>query len=138
MLKKEELFNYNSIKTFKNFYENIKKHKKVFKDLLLNLKDTNKTVIGYGASTKGNIILQYCNINSSLVPYIGEVNKFKYNRYTPGTKIKIISEKKSRSYNPDYYLVLPWHFRKEILKREKFIRKKGTKLIFPLPDIDIV
>ena len=51
-----------------------------------------KLVIGYGASTKGNIILQYCGIDSSLVPFIGEVNRYKYNRYTPGSKIKIISE----------------------------------------------
>ncbi len=138
LIKKEELFNYNSIKTFKNFYENIKKHKKVFKDLLLNLKDTNKTVIGYGASTKGNIILQYCNINSSLVPFIGEVNKFKYNRYTPGTKIKIISEKKARSLNPDYFLVLPWHFKNHIIRKERKFLKNKSKLIFPLPDIDII
>ena len=69
MLKKEELFNYNSIKTFKIFYENIKKYKKIFKDLLLNLKDKNITIIGYGASTKGNIILQYCNINLACSVY---------------------------------------------------------------------
>ena len=97
-----------------------------------------KKVIGYGASTKGNIILQYCNINSSLVPYIGEVNKFKYNRFTPGSKIKIIPEKKARDLNPDYLLVLPWHFKNFIIQKERKILKKNTKLIFSLPDIDII
>ena len=132
MLKKEELFNYNSIKTFKNFYDNIKKQKIVFRNLLLNLKDMKKKVIGYGASTKGNIILQYSNINSNLVPYIGEVNSFKFNRYTPGSKIKIIPEK------PYYLLVLPWHFKNYLIRKEEKFLQSGGKLIFPLPDIDII
>ena len=138
LIKKEELFSYNSVKTFKNFYVNIEKHKKIFRDLLLNLKESKKKVVGYGASTKGNIILQYCNINSNLVPYIAEVNKFKFNRYTPGSKIKIISEKKARALNPDYLLVLPWHFKNFIVQKERKYLNKNTKLIFPLPDIDIV
>ncbi len=138
LLKKEELFNYNSIEAFKIFFENAKKHKKIFKELLLNLNDMKKLVIGYGASTKGNIILQYCGINSSLVPFIGEVNRYKYNRYTPGSKIKIISEKKARSLEPDYFLILPWHFKNYLIKKEREIKKNKSKLIFPLPDIDIV
>ena len=138
LIKKEELYNYNSISTLKSFFNNFEKLKKIFRDLLLNLKDMKKKVIGYGASTKGNIILQYCNINSSLVSYIGEVNKFKYNRFTPGSKIKIISEKKARDLDPDYFLVLPWHFKNFIIQKERKILKKNTKLIFPLPDIDII
>ena len=104
----------------------------------LNLNDMNKTVLGYGASTKGNIILQFCNINSNLVPYIGEVNKYKFNRYTPGSKIKIISEKTARLKNPDYFLVLPWHFKNFIIRKERKYLQKKSKLIFPLPDIDII
>jgi hypothetical protein len=73
-----------------------------------------------------------------MVDYVAERNKNKFNLYTPGTNIKIISESKSRIYNPDYYLVLPWHFKKEILIREKKIRKKGTKFIFPLPKLKII
>ena len=71
------------------------------------------------------------------MPYIADRNLEKNGLYTPGTKIKIISEKKSRNMKPDYYLVLPWHFKKEIIKREKQIIKKGTKLIFPLPKFEI-
>ena len=66
------------------------------------------------------------------------MNKFKYNRFTPGSKIKIISEKKARDLNPDYLLVLPWHFKNFIIQKERKILKKNTKLIFPLPDIDII
>lgn len=138
LLKKEDLFNYNSMKSFKNFFENTKKHKTIFKELLLNLNDMKKSVIGYGASTKGNIILQYSGIDSNLVPFIGEVNKFKYNKYTPGSKIKIISERKARALNPDYFLVLPWHFKNHIVRKERKFSKNKRKLIFPLPDIDII
>ena len=62
-----------------------------------------KKVLGYGASTKGNVILQFCNIDESLIPFIAEVNKYKFNKYTPGSKIKIISENDAKSLNPDYF-----------------------------------
>ena len=105
--------------------------------MLKKLKKNNKKVYGYGASTKGNVILQYCKIKDNLISKIAEINKFKYNKYTPGTKIKIISESKAKLLNPDYYLVLPWHFKKSILEREKIFLKKGGKMIFPLPNIQI-
>ena len=73
-----------------------------------------------------------------MIPYIGEVNKFKYNKYTPGSNIKIISEKKLKSMKPDYLLVLPWHFKNFIIKKEQKFIRNGGKLIFPLPDIEII
>jgi hypothetical protein len=138
LLYKEDLFKYNDLKTFKLFFENIKKHKKVFRKLLIDLKKKKKKVIGYGASTKGNVILQYCNIDSKLLPYICEVNDFKHNRFTPGSKIKIISEKKAKSIKPDFFLVLPWHFKDFILTKEKKFLDQNKNIIFPLPDIEIV
>ena len=106
--------------------------------LLENLKKKGCTIHGYGASTKGNVLLQFYKINNRFLDYICERNPQKYNLYTPGSSIKIISEKKSRMLKPDYYLVLPWHFKNEILKRESQIRKKGTKFIFPLPKLEII
>ena len=138
LLKKEKLFNYNSLEIFQDFYKNAKKHKKSFKDLLLNLHDMKKKVVGYGASTKGNVILQFCNITKKLLPYIAEVNEFKHYRYTPGTKIQIIPEKSARLKNPDYFIVLPWHFKNFIIKKEKNFLLNNKNLIFPLPDIEIV
>ena len=138
LLYKEELFKYNEISSFKSFYSNIKKHKEIFRNLLLNLKDMKKNVIGYGASTKGNVILQFCNIDKKLLPYIADVNKFKHGRYTPGSGIKIISESQARKMNPDYFLVLPWHFKNFILEKEKKFLSNNKKLIFPLPDIEII
>jgi cyclopropane fatty-acyl-phospholipid synthase-like methyltransferase len=138
LLKKEELFKYNNLSSFKKFFIDIEKHKIIFRDLLLNLKDSKKKVIGYGASTKGNVILQYCNINQELIPYIAEVNKFKHGRYTPGSKIKIISEQQAKKMSPDYFIVFPWHFKNFIINKEKKFIKRGKKIIFPLPDIEII
>ena len=99
----------------------------------------NKKVIhGYAASTKGNVLLQYYNLNNEKIKFISDRNPEKTNLFTPGSNIRIISESESRKLNPDYYLVLAWHFKKEILLREKMIRKMGTKFIFPLPNIEII
>ena len=105
--------------------------------MILNLSDMKK-VIGYGASTKGNVILQYCGINSKNIKFIADVNKDKNGKYTPGSLIKIMSEKEIKKYRPDYMLVLPWHFKNFIIQKEKNYLNEGGKLIFPLPDIEIV
>ena len=138
LLYKEDLFKFNDFSTIKNFALNAKRQKILLKDLLNNLLDMKKTVMGYGASTKGNVILQYCNITNKVIPLIGEVNPYKFNRYTPGTNIKIIPEKKLIKMRPDYLLVLPWHFKEFIIKKEMNYLNKGGHFIFPLPNIEII
>ena len=138
LLAKEEKYKYNLPITHMKFFKSVKQHKKTLQDLLSNLLDMKKKVIGYGASTKGNVILQFCNLNSSDIKFIVDVNKDKNNKYTPGSLIRILSEKEIKRYNPDYMLVLPWHFKNFILQKEKNYLNQGGKLIFPLPDIEIV
>ena len=133
--KKAKLY---SVNTFKKFYEKINKIKKKLNLKIESIIKKNQIIHGYGASTKGNVLLQYLNITNQSVKFIAERNPQKYNKFTPGTKIKIISEKKSRSKKPNFYLVLPWHFKNEILKREKKIRAKGCKFIFPLPNLKVI
>ncbi len=123
--------------TFKKFEKKIVNIKRKLKDLIKKLLKQKMMIHGYGASTKGNVLLQLMNISNKEIKYIAERNPNKYNKYTPGTKIKIISENKSRLMKPNYYFVLPWHFKKEILIREKKIISKGSKFIFPLPKIYI-
>ena len=101
------------------------------------MKIQNKKVYGYGASTKGNVLLQYFNIKENLLPYISEVNRFKFKRFTPLTKIKIINHKSILHKLPNYFLVLPWHFKENILKKDIQLLKKNVQYIFPLPDIRI-
>mgnify|MGYP001198757086 CR=1 FL=1 len=124
--------------TFKKFFKNINHSKNKLNKLIKKINKQGKKIHCYGASTKGNVLLQYYKINNKMINFAAERNKNKYNLFTPGTNIKIISEILSRFYKPDYYLVLPWHFKKEILIREKNIRKKGVKFIFPLPNLKVV
>jgi SAM-dependent methyltransferase len=124
-------------KPYVAFQYRIEKVKNELHSLLLKLKKEGKTVHIYGASTKGNTILQWCDINNMLVDYAAERNPDKYGAFTLGTNIPIISEAESRAMNPDYYLVLPWHFKEEFLEREKEALAKGTGFIFPIPVIDI-
>ena len=136
-LKVESELKLDNVNTYKVFFKLIMKIKNKLINYLDNLIEDNKIIHGYGASTKGNVLLQFFGINQKYLKFIAERNPNKYNLFTPGTKIKIISENDSRLMKPDYYLVLPWHFKSEILRREKKIIKQGTKFIFPLPKMSI-
>ncbi len=137
IIENEKKYGLNQKKTFMKFYKKILLIKKKLVSLLNKIKKDKKIIHGYGASTKGNVLLQFFGISKYHLDFIADRNIMKKNLYTPGTKIKIITEQDSRKLFPDYYLVLPWHFKKEILKREILIRKKGTKFIFPLPNLKI-
>ena len=125
-------------KPYVAFQQRIEKLKLELHSLLLKLKQEGKRVHIYGASTKGNTILQWCNIDKHLIEFAAERNPDKYGARTLGTDIPIISEEESRAMNPDYYLVLPWHFKDEFVVREKEALAKGTKFIFPVPVIEIL
>ncbi len=88
----------------------------------------NKKIIGYGASTKGNVILQFCGINNKLMPYIVDVNPDKRNKYTPGTNIKIINDLDLKKKKFDYLIVLPWHFRDYCHRKRKKLFKRRKKV----------
>jgi hypothetical protein len=106
--------------------------------LLTSLKSAGKRIHVYGASTKGNVLLQWCGIDNRTVDCAADRNPEKHGARTIGTDIPIVSEEESRALKPDYYLVLPWHFRDEFLRRERATLAAGTKFIFPLPDISVV
>lgn len=134
----EKQLQLNSLKPYEEFKQNIRRHKEELYTLVSKLNKEGKKVFGYGASTKGNVILQYCGFTEKEIPYIAEVNEDKFGSFTPYTHIPIIPEKDALAMNPDYYLVLPWHFRKGIMEKEKTFRERGGKFIFPLPSIEIV
>ena len=138
VLLRENLQGIELKKTYKLFFTKILNEKIKLIKLIKKIKNEEQDIHGYGASTKGNVLLQFYNINNKVVNYIADRNPLKWNSFTPGTRIKIISESQSRKIKPHFYLVLPWHFKNEILIREKNIRKKGTKFIFPLPKVRVV
>lgn len=106
--------------------------------LLDRIHAEGKRIHVYGASTKGNVLLQWYGIDSYKIPYAADRNPDKVGALTLGTGIRIISEEESRHMRPDYYLVLPWHFKKEFLTRERETILGGTGMIFPLPQITVV
>ena len=97
-----------------------------------------KTVYVYGASTKGNVILQYYGLDHTIISAAAEKSPEKWGKYTVGTWIPIISEQEARSKQPDYFLVLPWAFLSEFYEREKDWREKGGKFIVPLPEFKVI
>jgi SAM-dependent methyltransferase len=125
-------------KPYKNFQERVNIHRDKLFTLLKKLKMEKKKIHVYGASTKGNTIMQWCGIDNRIIDYAAERNPDKYGSSTLGTDIPIISEAESRSMNPDYYLVLPWHFKEEFIDRERSILEEGTQMIFPLPTVEII
>ena len=138
LLKNEKKLKIKSTKIYKKFFLNILKIKIKLKKFIENIKDKNKSIYVLGASTKGNTILQYLDIDNKIIPFATERNKEKFGAKTIGSNIQIINEYTIKKNPPDYQLVLPWHFKKEIINREKNYLKNGGKLIFPLPTIQII
>jgi len=138
MLRQEENLGLLSPKPFRQFEERVFQHRLDLRRLIEALNSDGKKVLGYGASTKGNVLLQFCGLTRSLIPAIADINPDKFGAYTPGTGIPIISEPEAKAMAPDYFLVLPWHFKESILQREKQFLASGGKLVFPLPEIEIV
>ncbi|OIO36556.1 MAG: methyltransferase [Candidatus Omnitrophica bacterium CG1_02_46_14] len=138
-LRQEEFdFELDTDKPYKSFQDRINAHRRELTDLIKSLKQKGKRIHVYGASTKGNTILQFCGLDHRWIDYAADRNPNKHGAFTLGTNIPIISEEQSRGMNPDYYLVLPWHFRTEFLEREKKALEKGVGMIFPLPKIEII
>ena len=138
LLKQEEGLNLGTLQPYEEFQVRVFRHRDNLKELIEALVVSGKKIIGYGASTKGNVLLQFCGLTSEHITCIAEVNEEKFGAFTPGTNIPIVSEKDARAMKPDYFLVFPWHFKHGILEREKEFSAHGGKFIFPLPEIEII
>jgi hypothetical protein len=127
-----------SLRPYEEFNKQVFKRREELLRLIASIKTAGKTLIGYGASTKGNVLLQFCGLTAKDIPYIAEVNESKIGCYTPHTNIPIISEQEARAMKPDYMLVLPWHFREFFTGKEKAYMRDGGSLIFPLPEVEVI
>jgi NDP-4-keto-2,6-dideoxyhexose 3-C-methyltransferase len=128
----------STLAPYETFAARVVAHRVALLSQLEQLRRAGKRIIGTGASTKGNVILQYCGITSELLACIAEINADKFGCFTPGTGIPIVSEEDARATKPDYMVVLPWHFRGAFVEREAPFLRSGGKLIFPLPKLEIV
>ena len=134
----EEQLGLDSAPIYETFRTRVERHRDDFRRWVRRETAAGKTVFGYGASTKGNVLLQYCDFTRDDIRAIAEVNEEKFGRFTPQTHIPILSEADVRAQRPDYLLVLPWHFRTGIVNREQAYLASGGKLVFPLPHLDVV
>lgn len=128
----------NSDGPYMNFRRNIEKIKAEVKLFLKGAKEAGKLVHGYGASTKGNTILQFCGVTPDLLPAIADRNESKWGHFTVGTNIPIVSEEASRAAKPDYYFVLPWHFMEEFKQRETEFLASGGRFVVPMPNLAVL
>jgi len=138
LLDQEDRMGLMTSRPYRRFEEQVFEHRHNLLSLVKSLNADGKKIFGYGASTKGNVLLQFCGLTEKDLPFIAEVNPDKFGCFTPGSKIPIIPETEARAMQPDYFLVLPWHFKSGIVAREEEFISRGGKLIFPLPEIEIV
>lgn len=138
LLEQEDRMGLATPRPFRDFEERVFRHREDLTRLIRSLVADGQRIVGYGASTKGNVVLQFCGFGPGDIAAIAEVNPDKFGAYTPGTHIPIISEAEARAMKPDYFLVLPWHFKEGIVRREKEYLASGGRMIFPFPEIEIV
>lgn len=138
LLSYEDALHLDSISTWKYFYDNINKLKEQTVSFIKDEKSKGKKIWGYGASTKGNTLLQYFGLDYTLIDGIAERSVYKFGLKTVGTNIPIYSEDEMRKAKPDYLLVLPWHFINEFCTREMDFLSGGGKFIVPCPKFEII
>lgn len=135
ILDEEHAKGLNTLAPYSAFAERVARTKSALLKFIESALAQQKTIAAIGASTKGNVLLQYCGITTKEIKLVGEVNAEKFGCYTPGTWLPIIQESVLLATKPDYLLVLPWHFREFFVKSKNF---RGMNLVFPLPELEIV
>lgn len=133
LLQEEELKKLNTKIPYLDFARRVKTIKRDLVAFLKKLKKQNKTIIGYGASAKGNVLLNYCELTTSLIDFIVDSIPYKQGKFTPGTQIPIYPETRLLKTMPDYALVLSWNFLDEILNKQQKYREKGGQFIITIP-----
>lgn len=135
LLDREEQVGLGGLAPYRAFAERVEKTRSELLDFFNRVRCEGKRIAALGASTKGNVVLQYCGITPDLLECVGEINPEKFGRLTPGTLIPILAEDGVLRGNPDYLIVLPWHFRKFFEQEPKYAERC---LVFPLPSLEIL
>ena len=135
VLREETDMGLGTERPFREFAQRVAETKRALLAFLADVRKRGEKLYALGASTKGNVLLQYCGLTASDIPFIGEVNGEKWGRYTPGSNIRILAEDEVLAKQPKYLLILPWHFRDYFVSSTKF---NGRTLVFPLPAVEVV
>ena len=137
-LKKEDEFGLEKKETYLNFANRVNSLKNKLNDFIKKEISNGKLIYAYGASTKGNTLLQFYNLNNKLISKAADRDSKKFGKMTIGSNIPVISEEQARDEKPDYFLVLPWHLVDFFKERENEFLNNGGKFIVPLPDFKII
>jgi hypothetical protein len=138
LLDQEAQNRVNTIEAWLEFSQRVESRRDSLRSLVLGIIEAGKTIYGLGASTKGNVLLNYSQLDKSAIPLIGEVNSYKFGRVTPGSHIPIVPEKEILKLRPDYLLFLPWHFRENAIQKYSSYLTEGGRFIFPLPSVEVL
>ncbi|OGI00325.1 MAG: SAM-dependent methyltransferase [Candidatus Melainabacteria bacterium GWF2_37_15] len=135
LLNKEKGFGLQNLTTYSDFSEKVRETKRKLLEFLIQLKNSRKTVIGYGAAAKGNTLLNYCGIRQDFIDYVVDKSPHKQGLFLPGTHIPIYSPEKIVETKPDYILILPWNIKDEIIEQLSYIQEWGGRFIVPIPEV---
>ena len=134
----EEARGYHEIATYTAFEEKVRETKRKLLELLIGLKRSGHTIVGYGAPGKGNTLLNYCGIRTDFIDFTVDRNPYKQGRFLPGTHIPIYAPERIDECKPDYILILPWNFKDEILAQLAHARSWGAQFIVPIPEPAVI
>ncbi|MFC5528936.1 methyltransferase domain-containing protein [Cohnella yongneupensis] len=138
LLREEETFGIKSMEMYQKYKEEVKKLRRQLVRFLVDLKDSGKTIAGYGAPAKGNTLLNYCGLDKDFLDYTVDRSPHKQNMFLPGSRIPIYSPDYLKETRPDYVLILPWNLKYEIIEQTEYIREWGGKWIVPIPVVEVI
>ena len=138
LLEREKKLGMGNVEYYSEFEEKVKETKRKILSFLIDVKRSDKTVVGYGAPGKGNTLLNYCGIRTDFIDYTVDRNTYKHGQFLPGTHIPIYEPSRIRETKPDYLFILPWNLKDEIIEQNKFIRDWGGKFVVPIPELKII
>ena len=134
----EKSAGYEDINHYLTFDKKVRAVKREILNFLIQTKEKEKTIVGYGAPAKGNTLLNYCGIRTDFIDYTVDRNIYKQGRYLPGSHIPIETPDKIKETKPDYVFILPWNLKDEIMEQMSFIRDWGGKFIIPIPRVEVL
>jgi NDP-4-keto-2,6-dideoxyhexose 3-C-methyltransferase len=138
LVNEEQQILANVLTVNQNFREHVVRHRDVVRQRIREFRTQGLSVAGYGASTKGNVLLQFCGFTTEDISFIAEINENKWGKFCPGTQIPIISEEEAMVRRPDVLLVLPWHWKEPLLVKERSYLHQGGAMFFPWPEMHLV
>lgn len=135
---KEQKAGLDKVETYLQFSDRVMSTKRKLLSFLIELKNSGKTIVGYGAPAKGNTLLNYCGIRTDLLEYTCDRSPYKQGLFLPGTHIPIYHPGKIAETKPDYILILPWNLKDEIRLQLSYIHEWGGKFVIPIPEVEIL